>query len=269
MKPDIRAAERPKPNKPVNEHQGHRKRMRARILQDGVDSLADHEVLEVLLYSVVPRRDTNVLAHQLLKRYGSLAGVLDADPRELQTMEGVGANTAFHLHYAALTAARYLQSKNRQRLIYGSTQAFLSHVKALFVAEVCEVAYMLCLDNSMRLINTVKLAKGTQNSVDFPVGDVVRTALMLGAKMVVLAHNHPSGRVKPSMEDLRLTKRCRAALALVNIKLHDHLIICGQEYFSFAEQGYMNAINQNEQTADNKGQKAAETSLGGFLPGQL
>lgn len=263
MKPDIRAADRPKPN----EHVGHRERMRARIMKDGVDSLAEHEVLEVLLYAVVPRRDTNHIAHQLLNRFGSLANVLDASPIDLQKQTGIGAKAAFHLHYTALAAACYIQSKNRQRLIYGSTQAFLNHVRALFPAEVCEVAYMLCLDNSMRLINTVKLAKGTRDSVNFSVSELVRLAVSHGAKNVVLAHNHPSGRLKPSDDDLQLTRQCMLALALVHIKLHDHLIICGQRYLSFAEHGYMKAIYQNEQTK-NELLKAAENILSSIQSNQ-
>lgn len=235
------------PDKSGNEHSGHRQRMRARIMQDGVDSLAEHEVLEVLLYAAVPRRDTNLLAHRLLRHYGSLAAVLDASPEDLQKIEGIGANAAFLLHYSALVAARYLQSKNRPRPIYGSTQAFVKYVQALFTAEVQEVAYMLCLDSSMRLINTLKLAKGTLDSVEVSVPEVVRLALSHSAKNVVLAHNHPGGRTKPSNEDLQLTKACRAALALVGVTLQDHLIVCGLDCFSFADYGYLRAMRQNEQ----------------------
>lgn len=225
-----------------NAHQAHRQRMRERILNSGLDSLADHEVLEVLLYYALPRRDTNVLAHELLDKYGSLSAVLEADYLDLVRQEGIGPNSAFLLKFTAKLAARYVQDKNRSRPVYGSTQAFVAYVGSLFVSEVREVAYLLCLDNRLRLINAVKLGQGTVDAVMLPPAEVVRHALNHLATNVVLAHNHPGGSAKPSDEDLRMTWKCLKALESVNITLLDHLIICDQGYFSFLENNYMAAV---------------------------
>lgn len=117
--------------------------------------------------------------------------------------------------------------------------------KRFFLAEVREVVYLVCLDNNMRLINCLKLAEGARAEVAIPLDEVVRTAVSQGARNVVLAHNHPSARLKPSDADLRLTQQCLAALALVNIELLDHFIVCGSDYFSFAEHSYMDAMRKS------------------------
>ena len=228
-----------------NEHSGHRGRMRARIARTGLKSLTEHEILEVLLYYAQPRGDTNSLAHRLLDRFGSLARVLDADPASLQQVDGVGPSVAFLLNFSAQLSARYFQDKTQARPIFGSNRAFLAYIQTLFLAEVREVVYLVCLDNNMRLINCLKLAEGARAEVAIPLDEVVRTAVSQGARNVVLAHNHPSARLKPSDADLRLTQQCLAALALVNIELLDHFIVCGSDYFSFAEHSYMDAMRKS------------------------
>ncbi len=236
-----------------NIHKNHRQRMRAKVLRAGLDSLSDHEVLEVLLYYALPRRDTNTLAHQLLEHYGSLAGVLDAAPRDLAKQPGLGENSAFLLHFASQLTARYQQSKNRSRPVYGSTYAFESYVASLFCSEVREVAYLLCLDKGRHLTSAVKLAEGSQDYVAVDVRDVVRLALSYSAESVVLAHNHPGGISRPSNDDLDLTLACISALKLLGIELLDHLIVCNGTCFSFVAYGYMaallNKLEQSKQSA--------------------
>lgn len=226
------------------EHGGHRQRMRRRVREAGLDSLADHEVLEVLLYFALPRGDTNSLAHRLLRHFGSLSGVLEAAPEDLQKVEGIGENAAFVLSVVPELAARYLQDKNRQRPIFGSTEAFACYVKSLFASECREVAYMLCLNGNLQLINTVRLNEGSAGSVEVSVAMVVERALQAKARSVVLAHNHPGGRAKISYEDFELTKRCMQALACVDISLLDHFVVCGDRCVSFVESKYMDAMRR-------------------------
>lgn len=228
----------------THEHGGHRQRMRRRVRAAGLDSLADHEVLEVLLYFALPRGDTNSLAHRLLRRFGSLSGVLEAAPEDLQKVEGIGENAAFVLSIVPELAARYLQDKNRRRPIFGSTEAFARYVQALFASESREAAYMLCLNGNLQLINTVRLNEGSVGSVEVPVATVVERALQAKARGVVLAHNHPSGRTKISCEDFELTKRCMKALDCVDIKLLDHFVVCGDSCISFVESRYMEALRR-------------------------
>lgn len=228
----------------THEHGGHRQRMRRRIKAAGLDGLADHEVLEVLLYFALPRGDTNALAHRLLNHFGSLSQVLEAAPEDLQKLEGIGENAAFVLSLMPGLAARYLRDKNRRRPVFGGTEAFTRYVVDLFAAENREVAYMLCLNGNLQLLHTIRLSEGSLASVEVPVSLVVERALQAKARGVVLAHNHPSGRQKVSHEDFELTKRCIKALDCVNIKLLDHLVVCGNTYISFRECKYMEPLRK-------------------------
>lgn len=225
-----------------NLHSGHRARMKARILAQGLDSLADHEILEVLLYFTLPRVDTNGLAHRLVAHFGSLGNVLGADYEELKRVPGVGEQTAFMLTMLPELLGRVERDRNRDKPIFGATQAFAEYVCRLFAGETTETVFLLCLNANLQLLNTVRLGKGDVGSVQVSVAQVVRTALSHKARVVVLAHNHPGGRIKPSNEDFDLTKRCLRALGEVNVKLLDHFIVCGDKYMSFAEQRYMDAL---------------------------
>lgn len=225
-----------------NIHSGHRQRMKERILATGLDGLADHEVLEVLLYFTVPRSDTNELAHRLIRHFGSLGQVLGADFEELKQVAGVGGNTAFMLTMLPGLLARVERDRNRERPIFGATQAFGEYVCGLFVGETTETAFLVCLNANLQLINTVRLARGDVGSVRISVPQVVQTALRHKARVAVLAHNHPGGRLKASGDDLELTARCQKALAQVNVKLMDHLIVGGDKYLSFLDRGYMGIL---------------------------
>lgn len=223
----------------AHDHAGHRQRMKERVLQYGIDSLADHEVLEVLLYSAVPRGDTNALAHRLLRQFGSLSQVLQADPLDLQHIGGVSPNTAFLLSFSAQLAGRYLRDKNRSRPILGGSNALLEYIQALYIEHNIEVAYLLCLNASMQLNQTVKLGEGTVSGVSIYISNVMENALRHKARHVVLVHNHPGGISQPSKEDFELTKRCMQALHYVDVGLLDHVVVCGSRYFSFAQMGYI------------------------------
>ena len=181
-----------------NLHQGHRERMRERIAQQGFESLADHEALEVLLYLTNPRKNTNVMAHALLKRFGSFSRVLDAEEEELCKVEGVGPATARMLH---------------------------------LMPEICKY-YTRC-----RASEENCLREGTSSKVSFEIKDVVAAALKGGTDSVVLCHNHPNGMAMPSREDLQATENIVRALGLVKIQLRDHLILTETEYFSMREEG--------------------------------
>lgn len=226
----------------VNLHSGHRQRMKERVLAHGLDSLADHEILEVLLYFTVPRCDTNELAHRLMAHFGSLSQVLGADYDELRQVCGVGNNTAFMLTMLPGLLGRVERDKNREKPIFGATEAFAEYVCSLFVGETCETVFLVCLNANLQLINAVRLGKGDVGTVHISVAQVLQTALRHKARAVVLAHNHPGGRLKASNEDLVLTGRCEKALAQVNVRLLDHLIVNGDKYFSFAERGYMGLL---------------------------
>lgn len=225
-----------------NLHSGHRQRMKERVLATGLDGLADHEILEVLLYFTLPRVDTNKLAHRLMSHFGSLSQVLGADYEELKAVSGIGEQTAFMLTMLPGLLGRVERDRNRDKQIFGGTAAFAEYVCSLFVGETTETVFLLCLNANLQLINTVRLAKGDVGSVHISTAQVVKTALRHKARTVVLAHNHPGGRLKPSVEDFDMTKRCQKALFEVNIRLLDHFIVSGERYLSFAEHRYMDIL---------------------------
>ncbi|HIU10721.1 MAG TPA: DNA repair protein RadC [Candidatus Avidehalobacter gallistercoris] len=228
-------------------HAGHRQRMRHRVRQSGAASLADHELLEVLLYFTLPRGDTNALAHQLLVRFGSLSRVLEAEYDELLEVPGVGENTAFLLSFLPTLFRRYQMDRNGKKRIFGSTRAFEQYVCDLFIGENREVLYLICLNAGMHVLNSVRLAEGDIGSVKISVAEVVRAAKKQHARNVVLAHNHPGGTLKASNEDFEVTRRCMRALSEAGINLVEHLLVSGDKTFSFAEHNYMYAIREEVQ----------------------
>lgn len=220
-------------------HDGHREKMRRRFLETGLEGFADHEVLELLLYYAIPRRDTNPIAHALVERYGSLSAVLNAPAEDLQTVEGIGENAAVLLQLAATIGRRArLADMRRERAICSAEQAG-AYLLERFGGELREVAYQLCLDRKGKLLACKQLGEGGISGVDMSVRAVVENALVTRASGVILAHNHPSGVALPSEEDFGVTRRVKDALATVDVELLDHIIVADRDFVSMAESGFL------------------------------
>ena len=220
-----------------NLHQGHRERMRERIAQQGFESLADHEALEVLLYLTNPRKNTNVMAHALLKRFGSFSRVLDAEEEELCKVEGVGPATARMLHLMPEICKYYTRCRASEENCLRTTEQLAEFLKSKFLGADRERALLMALDSRSRVRGAYWLREGTSSKVSFEIKDVVAAALKGGTDSVVLCHNHPNGMAMPSREDLQATENIVRALGLVKIQLRDHLILTETEYISMREEG--------------------------------
>lgn len=220
-------------------HEGHRRRMKQRFQEEGLDSFADHQILEMLLFFTVPRRDTNQTAHLLLAAFGSLAGVLEAEAHDLAKVDGVGESTALLLTLLPHLTRRYLQDRWGERPILDSTTRAGNYVVDLLSGRTYEVFYVICLDSQCGVINAVLLFQGTINQAPVYPRMVVETALRHKAHSVILAHNHPGGSANPSNQDVEVTKNLRRALNGVQIEVHDHVISAGMCFFSFAEKGIL------------------------------
>ncbi len=206
-------------------HSGHREKMYRRISEFGMDSLAEHEVLETLLYLTIPRADTNPLAHRLIGRFGSLAAVLDAPQAELAEVPGVGAKTARMLSMLPNYFRRYLVSAQTDgRGLYG-TEAVGRYILPHFVGAEEEKVILLCLDNRYRPLACKCIHRGSVNAVEVSVRAVVKTALACRASCVVIAHNHPGGVAVPSKEDVRTTREIQRALEPLHVELLDHILV--------------------------------------------
>ena len=214
----------------ANEHSGHRDRLRERYLSEGLDSFAPHNVLELLLFYSVPRRDTNVLAHRLIEQFGSLVGVL---------------NAGVHLHLVADIARRYYaeaiapppNDARREDLMRYYGQRLVAACNGL--PE--ETLYLVCLDNNLREISTDRISTGAPNAVQLPGRRIAEVALRHHAPSILLAHNHPRGIAIPSREDVAATLSLRDALRAISVELIDHFVIAGSDYVSMAQSGFFSS----------------------------
>lgn len=222
-------------------HDGHRARMKLQLMEHGLDTMNDHEVLELLLYYAIPRRDTNILAHSLLEHFGSLAGVFEASPRDLQSVSGIGEHAACLIHLIPQVNRRYLISREmRQRsCVLSTAEDVRDYVQAHLLYERNEVVYTICLDSTFRVISCRKLNQGTVNSVDISIRALVEHVLKCNAVSLLLAHNHPDAPAFPSEADVETTARIRTALENVGVYLLDHVILGSGGYFSFSDSGLL------------------------------
>jgi DNA repair protein RadC len=227
---------------PENLHAGHRQRLRSRFLEEGLDGFHDHQVLELLLFHVIPRGDTNPVAHRLMERFGSLSAVLEADPRDLETVEGMGARASAFLSLVPPLTRRYFHDRvQRDRPLLNSATAVADYLVPLMAGRPEEVFYLLCLDSRCRVIHPVLLSEGTVRETAVYPRHVVQEAIRHRATAVILAHNHPAGSVAPSQQDRHLTRLLVQALGPLDIKVLDHIIVGGDRTFSFASEGELPA----------------------------
>ena len=218
-------------------HEGHRQRLRSQFLQEGLDNFTEVQALELLLFPVIPRRDTNPLAHALLEQFGSFSQVLEAPMEELQKVKGIGENTAAYLHMI-LDAGRYYQvSRSRECRILSSLTQCGEYLKAFFYGKQVENVYLLCLDAKCMVLGCRKIGEGSVNSAGLSIRKIVETALALNASVVVLAHNHPSGLAIPSDADIETTRKVAAALSAVDVQLADHIVVADEDYVSMVQSG--------------------------------
>jgi DNA repair protein RadC len=223
-----------------NLHTGHRERLRKRFLEEGLDNFEDHQVLELLLFQVILRGDTNPIAHRLIMRVGSLSAVLEADPQDVASVEGIGEKAASFLAMIPQVTRRYFHDRVlRDRPKLNSSEAVEDYLIPLMAGRPEEVFYVLCLDTQCRVVYPALISEGTvKEAVVYP-RHVVEEAIRHRAASVVFAHNHPAGTTKPSQQDHKLTKILVQALGPLDIKVLDHIIVAGNQAFSFAREGVL------------------------------
>lgn len=210
-------------------HEGHRKRLRERFLKEGLDNFTDVQMLELLLFYVIPRRDTNPIAHALIDRFGSFAKVLDAPPEKLAKVEGISAGAAAFLKLIKDAGRCYQADKSKKTARLESIDDCGAYLKPFFVNRKNEVVFMLSMDAKLKVLGCRQVGEGSINFANVPIRSIVEMALEDVASIVILAHNHPSGLAIPSTDDIQTTCRLAAALSTVDIKLCDHIIVADDE----------------------------------------
>ena len=210
---------------PVNHHHGHRDRARARFNAIGGEALEDYELLELILFSLLPQRDTKGIAKELLAKFHSLSGVLGASPARLREVKFVSDNVITGLKVVQATAQRCARARIDNELpILNSWQALIAYCHSTMAFEEIEQFRLLFLDKKNRLIADEVQQTGTVDHAPVYPREVIRRALELSATAVILVHNHPSGDPTPSAADIDMTRQIVDAGRPLRIAVHDHLI---------------------------------------------
>lgn len=220
-------------------HDGHRERMKQKLLEQGLDVFDDHNVLELLLFYSVPRKDMNPLAHELLNTFGSLEAVFEAPAEELSKVNGIGESTVTLLKLFPEVSRRYVMDKNRFDNILDSTKKAGEYLAARYMYERDEVVYVICLDSKCKVICCKELFRGVANSAEISTRKIVELALAKNATSVIISHNHTSGIALPSIEDEITTKKLITTLASMGITLADHIIVADGDFISLADSGLL------------------------------
>lgn len=233
LSPEIR------PTAPAASLAGHRERLRSRLISAGPDSLADHEMIEMVLFLAIPRRDTKQLARFLIARFGSFAAVISASVPDLLAMEGLGEAGVAALKIVQAGSQRLARAEVLYRPVLSNWERLMEYLQAVLAREKVEQFRILFLDNRNRLLADQAQAKGTVNHTPVYPREVVRRALELHATAIILVHNHPSGDPSPSTDDIDMTKEIKKAAAALSIVLHDHVIVGNGQWLSFRKTGLL------------------------------
>lgn len=220
-------------------HAGHRDRLRDRFLSQGPDSLADYELLELLLFSAIPRRDTKPLAKTLIATFGSLGAVLNAPAEQLAVRGGLKPTAAALLKAVGAAAVRMLREEAVRQPLLSSWDRVIDYLSAAMKYEGTEQFRILFLDRKNALIADEVQQRGTVDHTPVYPREVAKRALETAASAVILVHNHPSGDTTPSRADIDMTGEIARALSAVGVTLHDHVIVGKRGHASFRTLGLL------------------------------
>ena len=223
--------------------EGHRERLRQRFLAAGLDGFLDYEVIELLLTLATPRKDCKEAAKLALKKFKTLQGVLEADPRELQDVPGIGPNNMLGIKLIKAVSERFLAKKVIGKRVIANSRELGTYLNGAIRDKTRECFMAIFLDSKNRVIAMDTLFEGTLSASSVYPREVIRAALQHHAAALIFAHNHPSGEPQPSHEDLAVTRQLVFAGRLMGITVHEHLIIGENSYYSFADQGHMARLN--------------------------
>ncbi|WP_417463356.1 RadC family protein [Kordiimonas sp.] len=218
---------------------GHRARLRERFLKGGADALADYELLELILFLAIPRRDVKPLAKDLIERYGSYAGVLSADVESLRAAPGLGDTAVAAIKSVQASALRLARAGASTRPVMSNWSAVTDYLQGAMAHIPREQFRVLFLDRKNALLKDEVLSDGTIDEAAVYPREVVRRALELDATALILVHNHPSGDPTPSRADVVMTKNIIDTCERIGIRVHDHIIVGKTGQSSFKELGLM------------------------------
>lgn len=221
---------------------GHRQRLRERMIKEGLDGFADHEILELLLFQYLPRKDTNKIAHNLLSKFGGFANVLNAAPEQLMTVDGVSQVTACNLSLLKEVWRRYKRDESK-KINLGGVSSIMNYARVLIAESYVERFVAVYVDGGTNFLFSEDYDSDNIGSVNVDVKKMVATAVRLNASGVILYHCHVQGSVAPSEQDVKFTEKIYVALAVINVALLEHVIFNAEgAFYSFFKEGLMDAF---------------------------
>ncbi len=220
-------------------HDGHRKRLTERFIKDDIDSFESHNILELILFFAIPRIDTNLIAHRLIKAFRTLSGVFDASFGDLEKIEGVGKSAATLIKLFPSVMRKYKEDKERDFAIIKDAEMAGNYLLPSFVGRNDEVVVLVCLDCKRKVLANLVIFEGSVNSAQISIRKIVEVALRFNSSSVIIAHNHPGGLALPSKEDVATTITVKKILEGVGIDLIDHIVVADGDFVSFADSGLL------------------------------
>lgn len=227
-------------------HKDHRARVKERFIKNGLETFHDHEVLEMLLYFVIPRIDTNPIAHELLDKFGSLHAVVEASPEALKEVKGIGDNAAILITFFRQFMARYATDKEEYDLKYAAmdtSEKIGRYLKPRFMDKDEEHLIAMATDIKGKILGVEQISKGGIRSTNINIRKLVEFSIKYNASGIILAHNHPGGLAIPSDEDINATRVVQQALLPMDIVVRDHIIVAGNDFLSMKDSNMMQYIN--------------------------
>jgi DNA repair protein RadC len=218
-------------------YKDHRQRLKKKFSESGVAAFHDYEVMELLLSYAIPRKDVKPLARELLRKFGSLKAIMDAEKESLEKVKGVGLHAAILIKLIKEMGILYLKEKAKEKPQITCTRELLDYCKSYMGGLRDERFCVIYLDAQNRMTDIETIQEGIVNQAVVYPRKVLENALKQKASAVILVHNHPSGHVKPSDADIRLTKTIQETARILDIIVHDHVIIGENRFFSFREEG--------------------------------
>jgi DNA repair protein RadC len=228
---------------------GHRERLRERFRRSGLAGFHDYEVIELLLTLVTPRKDCKPAAKAAMARFGSLPAVLEASPRELCDVAGIGPRNLLGLKLIPAVCERYLEHKVHRQVPLNNSQVLFDYLYQSMRDKKREQFKAIFLDARNQVTGVKTLFEGSLTGSSVYPREVVRAALDFHAAAVIFAHNHPSGDPQPSPEDTAVTRKLIQACLLMDITVHEHIVIGNGTYFSYADSGLIGEMRRTAQTA--------------------
>ncbi|PIE75315.1 MAG: hypothetical protein CSA18_00425 [Deltaproteobacteria bacterium] len=231
---------------------GHRERLRQKFFKAGISAFHDYEIIEILLTFGTPRKDCKKIAKELISKFKTIQGVLQADIKELQSVKGVGEVNVFALAFIKSAAEIFLRKKILNKKVFSCSEDVFNYLFYSIGNKDIEFFKVLFLDQGNRLLGVEDIHQGSISSTAVYPREIIKSAIANKAASLIFAHNHPSGLTKPSNADIAITRRLVHACLYIDINVHEHIIIGENNYYSFADNGFIKDFTKEFENFERK-----------------